>query len=184
MHPIRALKSGELFNHYRLDEPLGGGGMGVVWSATDTRLGRRVAIKFLPDDFHAGGEALQRFNREARTASALNHPNICVVHDVGEVDGRPFLVMELLEGKTLRQFIQDRPFRVSEILDIGIQVADALDAAHTQSITHRDIKPANLFLLEKAGTGIQAKLLDFGLAGLMSRWVMDWVWAASRASAT
>lgn len=164
MQPIRALKSGELFNHYRLEQPLGGGGMGVVWSATDTRLGRRVAIKFLPDDFHAAGEVLQRFHREARTASALNHPNICVVHDVGEVEGRPFLVMELLEGKTLRQFLQDRPLRVSEILEVGIQVADALDAAHTQSIIHRDVKPANLFLLEKTGTGIQAKLLDFGLA--------------------
>ncbi len=164
MQPIRALQPGESFSHYRLEQPLGGGGMGVVWRATDTRLGRGVAIKFLPDDFHEGGEALERFRREARTASALNHPNICIVYDVGEEAGRPFLVMELLEGQTLRQFLQDRPLRVGEILDVGIQVSDALDAAHTQSIIHRDIKPANLFLLEKSGTGLQAKLLDFGLA--------------------
>ena len=164
MPTLRTLQSGDLFGHYRLDQPLGGGGMGIVWRATDTRLGRGVAVKFLPDDFHEGGESLERFRREARTASALNHPNICVVHDVGEEEGRPFLVMELLEGKTLRQFLQDRPLRVSEILDVGIQVSDALDAAHAQSIIHRDIKPANLFLLEKPGIGIQAKLLDFGLA--------------------
>ena len=164
MPPNRALQSGDLFGHYRLEQPLGGGGMGVVWRATDTRLGRNVAIKFLPDDFHEGGETIERFRREARTASALNHPNICVVHDVGEDHNRPFLVMELLEGKTLRSFLQERPLRVGEILDVGLQVADALDAAHMMSIIHRDIKPANLFVLEKSGAGIQAKLLDFGLA--------------------
>ncbi len=145
--------------------------MGVVWQATDTRLGRNVALKFLPDDFHEGGEVLERFRREARTASSLNHPNICVVHDIGEDHDRPFLVMELLEGKTLRQFLQERPLRVSEILDIGLQVADALDAAHQQLIIHRDIKPANLFVLEKSGTGVQAKLLDFGLA---KRDLLNW----------
>ncbi len=145
--------------------------MGVVWRATDTRLGRGVALKFLPDDFHEGGEALERFRREARTASSLNHPNICVVHDIGEDHDRPFLVMELLEGKTLRQFLQDRPMRVGEILDVGLQVADALDAAHQRSIIHRDIKPANLFVLEKSGVGVQAKLLDFGLA---KRDLLNW----------
>jgi len=164
MQPTRVLHSGDLFGHYRLEQPLGGGGMGVVWRATDTRLGRGVALKFLPDDFHEGGEVVERFRREARTAGSLNHPNICVVHDIGEDHNRPFLVMELLEGKTLRQFLQERPLRVSEILDVGLQVADALDAAHQQSIIHRDIKPANLFVLEKSGVGIQAKLLDFGLA--------------------
>ncbi len=138
--------------------------MGVVWRATDTRLGRQVALKFLPDDFQEGGEDIERFRREARTASSLNHPNICVVHDIGEDQGRPFLVMELLDGKTLRQLLQERPLKVGEILDIGIQVADALDAAHSKSIIHRDIKPANLLLLEKSGLGLQAKLLDFGLA--------------------
>lgn len=171
MPPIRALHSGDLFGHYRLEQPLGGGGMGVVWQATDTRLGRGVAIKFLPDDFHEGGEVLERFRREARTASSLNHPNICIVYDIGEDHNRPFLVMELLEGKTLRQFLQDRPLRVGEILDVGLQVADALDAAHQQSIIHRDIKPANLFVLEKSGVGIQAKLLDFGLA---KRDMLNW----------
>lgn len=164
MHGKKALQAGDLFGHYRLEQALGGGGMGVVWRATDMRLGRGVALKFLPDDFHEGGEALERFRREARTASALKHPNICVVYDVGEEHGRPFLVMELLEGKTLRQLLQERPLRVGEILELGVQVADALDAAHQQGVIHRDIKPANLFVLEKSGVGVQAKLLDFGLA--------------------
>jgi eukaryotic-like serine/threonine-protein kinase len=171
MPPARALQPGDLFGHYRLEEPLGGGGMGVVWRATDTRLGRGVALKFLPDDFHQGGEAVERFKREARTASSLNHPNICIVYDIGEAHERPFLVMELLEGKTLRQLLSERPLRVSEIIDIGLQVADALDAAHQQSIIHRDIKPANIFALEKSGVGIQAKLLDFGLA---KRELINW----------
>jgi eukaryotic-like serine/threonine-protein kinase len=164
MPPVRALQSGDLFSHYRLDEALGGGGMGVVWRATDTRLGRAVAVKFLPDDYMGGSEAVERFRREARTASALKHPNICVVHDVGESSGRPFLVMELLEGQTLRQFLQERPLRISEILDLALQIADALDAAHSQGIIHRDIKPANIFVQEKSGVGLQSKLLDFGLA--------------------
>ncbi|MFN8687093.1 MAG: protein kinase domain-containing protein [Acidobacteriota bacterium] len=164
MQGKKALQTGDLLGHYRLEEALGGGGMGVVWRATDTRLGRGVALKFLPDDFHEGGEALERFRREARTASGLKHPNICVVYDVGEDHGRPFLVMELLEGKTLRQLLAERPLRVGEILDLGLQVADALDAAHQQGVIHRDIKPANLFVLEKSGAGLQAKLLDFGLA--------------------
>ncbi len=164
MQPKRSLQSGDLFSHYRLEQALGGGGMGVVWRATDTRLGRSVALKFLPDDYHEGGESLDRFEREAKTASALNHPNICVLHDLGEDHGRPYLVMELLEGKTLRQLLQERPLRGGEILDIGLQVADALEAAHSRGIIHRDIKPANLFVLEKSGSGIQTKLLDFGLA--------------------
>lgn len=171
MHHKRALQSGDLFGHYRLEQPLGGGGMGVVWRATDTRLGRGVAIKFLPDDYNEGGDEVERFRREARTASSLNHPNICVVYDIGEEHGRLFLVMELLEGSTLRQFLQERPMRVGEMLDVGLQVADALDAAHQQSIIHRDIKPANIFVLEKSGTGLQAKLLDFGLA---KREVLNW----------
>ncbi len=171
MQPKKALQAGDLFGHYRLEEALGGGGMGVVWRATDTRLGRRVAIKFLPDEYHESAEASERFHREARTAGALNHPNICVVHDVGEANGRLFLVMELLEGKTLRQLLQERSLRVGEILDIGLQVADALAAAHEQGIVHRDIKPANLFVQEKTGTGLQAKLLDFGLA---KREALNW----------
>lgn len=164
MQPKKALQAGDLFGHYRLDVALGGGGMGVVWRATDMRLGRQVAIKFLPDEYQESGEAGERFHREARTAGALNHPNICVVHDVGEANGRLFLVMELLEGKTLRQLLQERSLRVGEILDIGLQVADALVAAHEQGVVHRDIKPANLFVQEKTGTGLQTKLLDFGLA--------------------
>ncbi len=161
---MRALQPGDLFGNYRLEEPLGGGGMGVVWRATDSRLGRGVALKFLPDEFSKESVAVERFRREARTASALNHPNICVMHDIGEDGGRTFLVMELLEGRTLRQLLQERPLRIGEILDLGIQVADALDAAHQRGIVHRDIKPANLFVLDKSGTGLHAKLLDFGLA--------------------
>lgn len=168
MPPIRVLQPGDQFGNYRLDEALGGGGMGVVWRATDLRLGRSVAMKFLPDDFVPDDEngkiALERFRREARTASGLNHPNICVVHDVGEETGRPYLVMELLAGKTLRQLLQERPLKIREILALGIQVADALDAAHGQGVTHRDIKPANIFVLEKPDGQLQTKLLDFGLA--------------------
>ncbi|MDX2268236.1 MAG: protein kinase [Bryobacter sp.] len=172
MPPVRTLSAGDVFGNYRLDAPLGGGGMGVVWRATDLRLGRAVALKFLPDDYAGSTEARDRFRREARTASSLNHPNICVVHDIGEEEGRNYLVMELLEGATLRELLATRPLRISEILDLGYQIADALDAAHQQGIIHRDIKPANIFVLDRSGSGssglsgggIHAKLLDFGLA--------------------
>jgi Tol biopolymer transport system component/serine/threonine protein kinase len=164
MPPVRTLSAGDIFGNYRLDRPLGGGGMGVVWQATDLRLGRSVALKFLPDEYTSSGDARDRFRREARTASSLNHPNICVVHDFGEEDGRSFLVMELLEGSTLRELLATRSLRISEILDLGYQIADALDAAHQQGIIHRDIKPANIFVLDRSGSGLTAKLLDFGLA--------------------